>query len=174
MTRRFMRMTRRRPSRRRRAGKVVLNKTVLGLVGGAPGGGRHRSSPIHRRRARAASCITAYLLLSRTASANPNNDVQQKYLAACNTLAASLARDNTKSVWSNETDRSLNKLRSAVVSGAAVADRQLIGGKAQKDRLHRPVSESTATCAVRGGCAQRQPCWRPSKHHRNARNGAPS
>ena len=32
-------MTRRRPSRRRRAGKVVLNKTVLGLVGGAPGGG---------------------------------------------------------------------------------------------------------------------------------------
>ena len=32
-------MTRRRASRRRRAGKVVLNKTVLGLVGGAPGGG---------------------------------------------------------------------------------------------------------------------------------------
>ena len=33
--------------------------------------GRHRASPIHRRRARAASFITAYLLLSRTASANP-------------------------------------------------------------------------------------------------------
>ena len=32
--------------------------TVLGLVGGAPGGGRHRASPIHRRRARAASFIT--------------------------------------------------------------------------------------------------------------------
>ena len=43
---------------------------MLGLVGGAPGGG-HRASPIHRRRARAASFITAYLLLSRTASANP-------------------------------------------------------------------------------------------------------
>ena len=38
--------------------------TVLGLVGGAPGpmGGRHRASPSHRRRARAASFITAYLL----------------------------------------------------------------------------------------------------------------
>ena len=47
---------------------------VLGLVGGAPAqgwGGRHRASPIHRRRARAASFITAYLLLSRTASAPP-------------------------------------------------------------------------------------------------------
>ena len=38
---------------------------MLGLVGGAPAqgwGGRHRASPIHRRRARAASFITASFL----------------------------------------------------------------------------------------------------------------
>ena len=48
--------------------------TVLELVGGAPAQGwgeTHRASPIHRRRARAASFIRAYLLLSRTASAKP-------------------------------------------------------------------------------------------------------
>ena len=42
------------------------------------GGGRHRASPSHRRRAaRAASFMTAYLLLSRAASATPPNNVQR-------------------------------------------------------------------------------------------------
>jgi hypothetical protein len=36
------------------SGRSIQIVTVLGLVGG-PLGGRHRASPIHRRRARAAS-----------------------------------------------------------------------------------------------------------------------
>ena len=44
-----------------RSGQIIV--TVLGLVGGAPGG-RHRASPIHRRRARAA-CHTCLLVSYR-------------------------------------------------------------------------------------------------------------
>jgi len=46
-------------SRGRRRGELKSYVvTVLGLVGGARGG-RHRASPIHRRRARAASFLIA-------------------------------------------------------------------------------------------------------------------
>ena len=48
-------------------------------------GGRHRASPIHRRRARAASFITAYP--SKHSPANPPNNVSRARSAA--TLAAS-------------------------------------------------------------------------------------
>ena len=39
----------------------------------AQGRGRHRASPIHRRRARAAFFITVYLFLRRTASTAPRS-----------------------------------------------------------------------------------------------------
>ena len=51
--------------------RFPVSVTVLGLVGRVPGGKIPRVAPTHRRRARAASFITAYLLLSRSASANP-------------------------------------------------------------------------------------------------------
>ena len=64
-------------------------------------GGRHRASPIHRRRARAASFITAYLLLSRTASANPPEQ--------CATFARSinLSRDFPQATWNYRERESL-------------------------------------------------------------------
>ena len=64
-------------------------------------GGRHRASPVHRRRARAASFITAYLLLSRTASANPPEQ--------CATFARSinLSRDFPQATWNYRERESL-------------------------------------------------------------------
>ena len=90
--------------------------TVLALVGGAPAqcwGGRHRASPIHRRRARAASFITAYLL-SRTALASPPEQ--------CATFARSisLSRDFPQATLDRGTLASVKTLASQSTLAAIV------------------------------------------------------
>ena len=71
--------------------------TVLGLVGGAPGGETPRVADSSAA-ARAASFITAYLLLSRTASAKPPEQ--------CATFARSinLSRDFPRGIGASVID----------------------------------------------------------------------